>query len=82
MTSAPENQPVGSASRRAGAWGGGMGADGFQPHGAAQNPAHASRWAWPTDSDPASSTGVTQPMLSEASNNARTYRPRRRGMRI
>jgi hypothetical protein len=37
MTSAPENQPVGSASRRAGAWGGGMGADRFQPHGAAQN---------------------------------------------
>jgi hypothetical protein len=67
MTSAPENQPVGSASRRAGAWGGGMGADGFQPHGAAQNPAHASRWAWPTDSDPASSTRVTQPTLSEAS---------------
>jgi hypothetical protein len=35
MTSAPENQPVGSASRRTGAWGG-KGADGFQPPGAAQ----------------------------------------------
>jgi len=36
MTSAPENQPVGSASRRAGAWGGGMGADRFQPPCTAQ----------------------------------------------
>jgi hypothetical protein len=59
MTSAPENQPVGSASRRAGAWGG-MGADGFQPPGAAQTlPMPAA--AWPTDSDPASSTGLRSP---------------------
>jgi hypothetical protein len=80
MTSAPENQPVGSASCRTGAWGG-NGADGFQPPGAAQTlPCPPLGLAY--GFRPGQLYRVTQPTLSEASNNARTYRPRRKGMRI
>jgi len=80
MTSAPENQPVGSASRRAGAWGG-MGADGFQPPGAAKTcPCQPLGLAY--GFRPGQLYRVAQPTLSEASNNARTYRPRGKGMRI
>jgi hypothetical protein len=80
MTSAPESQPAGSASRRAGAWGD-MGTAGSS-HPVRRYPCPGQPPGLAYGFRPGPLYRVTPPALSEASNNARTYRPRSKGMRI
>jgi hypothetical protein len=80
MTSAPENQPVESASRRAGAWA--AWAPTGSSHPVRRKPCPCQPLGLAYGFRPGQLYRVAQPTLSEASNNARTYRPRRKGMRI
>jgi hypothetical protein len=78
----PERQQLaGDVNVHAGSWAG-MGTDGFQPPGTTQTPAHASRCGLAHGFTPGQLSRVTQPILSEASNNARMYRPQRKRMKI
>jgi hypothetical protein len=80
MTSAPENQPVGSASR--GRILGPPWAPPGSSHPVRRKPCPCQPLGMAYGFRPGQLYRVRQPALSEASNNARTYRPRRKGMRI